>query len=254
MDERSRPDLAVPALFLDRVVKNYGPLRALDGVSFSVAPGEFVALLGPNGAGKTTLFQLLSGLFAPDAGRIDVIGNDISRAPVLALAQLGIIFQQPTLDYELSVGANLMIHAGLHGLSRSTARSRIKTELGRLGLDDYVGQKVGQLSGGYRRRVEIARAILHQPRILLMDEPTVGLDPATRRDLLNLILTMRSSHSTAVLWATHLCDEVSAADRVIVLHHGKVLADAPPADLISLTGASTIEDAFLSLTNDKPSG
>jgi ABC-2 type transport system ATP-binding protein len=239
---------SAPALLLDNVVKAYGSIRAVDGVSFSVSPGEFIALLGPNGAGKTTLFQLLSGLFLPDSGRIEIMGQDMLRNPVPALAMLGIVFQQPTLDLELSVTGNLLFHAGLHGMARAAAKERIAAELARLGLTERANDKVAQLSGGNRRRVELARALLHDPRVLLMDEPTVGLDPASRSDLLKLMLAMRSERSVAVLWATHLCDEVSGADRVIVLHRGKALVDTTPAELISRTGASTIEQAFLSMT------
>jgi ABC-2 type transport system ATP-binding protein len=237
-----------PALLLDKVVKTYGTIRAVDGVSFSAAPGEFIALLGPNGAGKTTLFQLLSGLFLPDSGRVEIMGQDMLRNPVPALAMLGIVFQQPALDLELSVTGNLLFHAGLHGMPRAAAKERIAAELARLGLAERAHDKAGQLSGGNRRRVELARALLHDPRVLLMDEATVGLDPASRSDLLKLMLALRQERSVAVLWATHLCDEVSGADRLIVLHRGKVLADTTPAALISRTGASTIEQAFLSMT------
>ena len=237
-----------PALLLDKVVKTYGTIRAVGGVSFSAAPGEFIALLGPNGAGKTTLFQLLSGLFLPDSGRVEIMGQDMLRNPVPALAMLGIVFQQPALDLELSVTGNLLFHAGLHGMPRAAAKERIAAELARLGLAERAHDKAGQLSGGNRRRVELARALLHDPRVLLMDEATVGLDPASRSDLLKLMLALRQERSVAVLWATHLCDEVSGADRLIVLHRGKVLADTTPAALISRTGASTIEQAFLSMT------
>jgi ABC-2 type transport system ATP-binding protein len=237
-----------PALVLDNVIKTYGPIRAVDGVSFAARPGELIALLGPNGAGKTTLFQLLAGLFAPDAGRIEVMGYDMSRNPVPALARLGIVFQQPTLDLELSVVGNLLFHAGLHGIPRAVARARIEAELARLGLAERAHDKTLQLSGGNRRRVELARALLHEPRLLLMDEPTVGLDPQSRGDLLRLLLAMRRERSVAVLWATHLCDEVPDADRVIVLHRGKVLSDTTPAQLIAKAGAASIEEAFLSMT------
>jgi ABC-2 type transport system ATP-binding protein len=239
---------SAPALLLDDVIKTYGSIRAVDGVSFRVASGEFVALLGPNGAGKTTLFQLLSGLFLPDSGRVEIMGRDMRCNPVPALAMLGIVFQQPALDLELSVTENLLFHAGLHGMGRAVAKQRISSELGRLGLAERAKDKAAQLSGGNRRRVELARALLHDPRVLLMDEPTVGLDPASRSDLLKLMLAMRLERSVAVLWATHLCDEVSGADRVIVLHHGKVLADTTPARLINRSGASTIEQAFLAMT------
>src|SRR5258708_18238774 len=219
-DQRADPGTQAPALLLDTVVKTYGPIRAVDGVSLRAHGGEFIALLGPNGAGKSTLFQLLSGLFTADSGRIEVMGPDMSRDPVPALAGLGIVFQQPTLDLELSVTANLLFHAGLHGMPRATARRRIEQELAQVGLTERAHDKTAQLSGGNRRRVELARALLHEPRILLMDEATVGLDPASRTDLLKLLLAMRAERSVAVLWATHLCDEVPDADRVVVLHRG----------------------------------
>jgi ABC-2 type transport system ATP-binding protein len=251
MNETAEADKAVPALLLDNVVKTYGSVRAVDGVSLQAHRGELVALLGPNGAGKTTLFQLLSGLFVADSGRIEVMGHDMSRDAVPALARLGIVFQQPTLDLELSVTANLMFHAGLHGIPRAVAQTRIATELARLGLAERAHDKAAQLSGGNRRRVELARALLHEPRLLLMDEATVGLDPQSRSDLLKLMLTMRAERSVAVLWSTHLCDEVGDADRVIVLHRGKVLADTTPAQLVAEAGAGSIEEAFLAMTGSR---
>jgi ABC-2 type transport system ATP-binding protein len=253
MDKKSAAEKPAPALLLDKVVKTYGSVRAVDGVSLQAQGGEFIALLGPNGAGKTTLFQLLSGLFTADSGRIEVMGHDMARDPVPALARLGIVFQQPTLDLELSVTANLLFHAGLHGIPRALAQARIAKELARLGLAERAHDKAAQLSGGNRRRIELARALLHEPHLLLMDEATVGLDPQSRGDLLALILAMRAERGVAVLWATHLCDEVSDADRVIVLHRGKVLADTTPASLVSTTGAKTIEDAFLAMTTSRAS-
>jgi ABC-2 type transport system ATP-binding protein len=248
MNDRSGAAKPAPALLLEQVVKTYGPVRALDGVSLVAQPGEFIALLGPNGAGKTTLFQLLSGLFVPDAGRIAVMGHDMSRDPVPALAQLGIVFQQPTLDLELSVNANLLFHAGLHGIPRALARERIAGELARLGLAERANDKTAQLSGGNRRRVELARALLHEPRLLLMDEATVGLDPASRSSLIRLMLSMRAERNVAVLWATHLCDEVADADRVVVLHRGRIMADTTPAEFVAAAEATTVEEAFLAMT------
>jgi ABC-2 type transport system ATP-binding protein len=250
IEERSKGD--APALLLDKVVKTYGPIRAVDGVSLKALPGEFIALLGPNGAGKSTLFQLLSGLFTADSGRIEVMGHDMSRDPVPALAGLGIVFQQPTLDLELTVTANLLFHAGLHGMPRAVAMKRIGEELAQLGLAERAHDKTAQLSGGNRRRVELARALLHQPRLLLMDEPTVGLDPASRSELLKQLLAMRRDRQVAILWATHLCDEVPDADRVIVLHRGKVLADTTPKRLIETSGKASIEEAFLAMTGLNP--
>jgi len=176
------------------------------------------------------------------------MGHDMSRDPVPALAGLGIVFQQPTLDLELSVTANLLFHAGLHGMARATALARIGEELKQLGLVERAHDKTAQLSGGNRRRVELARALLHEPRVLLMDEPTVGLDPASRGDLLKQLLAMRRERQVAILWATHLCDEVGDADRVIVLHKGKVLADTTPAKLVEKSAKPTIEEAFLAMT------
>jgi ABC-2 type transport system ATP-binding protein len=241
-------DEGAPTLLLDNVVKTYGAIRAVDGVSFKASAGEFIALLGPNGAGKSTLFQLLSGLFVPDSGCIAIMGHDMRRDPVPALAELGIVFQQPTLDLELTVTGNLLFHAGLHGIPRAVAKARIEQALTRLGLTERAHHKAAQLSGGNRRRVELARALLHDPRVLLMDEATVGLDPASRGDLLKFILGLRAERSVAVLWATHLCDEVPNADRVIVLHHGKVLADTTPDSLVASAGTTTIEQAFLAMT------
>jgi ABC-2 type transport system ATP-binding protein len=253
-DHHLAEEMATPALFVDNVVKTFGPVRAVDGISLRVHPGEFIALLGPNGAGKTTLFQLLSGLFAADSGRVAIMGHDMARDPVPALAQLGIVFQQSTLDLELTVTANLLFHAGLHGLPRAVALARIEQELAHLGLSERAHDKAVELSGGNRRRVELARALLHQPRLLLMDEPTVGLDPQSRGDLIKLILAMRTQRSVAVLWATHLCDEVADADRVLVLYRGKVLADSTPRQLVATSGAATIEAAFLAMTGPAPEG
>ncbi|MBI1907631.1 MAG: ATP-binding cassette domain-containing protein [Rhodocyclales bacterium] len=234
-------------LKLEHVHKSYGTRPALCGVSLKLARGEFVALLGPNGAGKSTLFQLLTGLFNADAGRIEVCGHDIRSNPVAALAHLGVVFQQPTLDPDLSVAANLRFHARLHGLGRARAAARIATVLAGVGLTSRVGDPVRELSGGNRRKVELARALVHEPALLLMDEATVGLDPASRRQLLDEVLALRAS-GVGVLWATHLVDEAEEADRVIVLHQGRVLAHGTPRALTEAAGAATLADAFLAMT------
>jgi ABC-2 type transport system ATP-binding protein len=239
---------AAPLLEVEGVSKSYGPVKALSDVTLGLGPGEFVALLGPNGAGKTTLFQLLTGLFVADRGRIAIDGLDIRRHLVTALARLGVVFQQPTLDLDLSVEANLRFHARLHGLSRRTATARMTEELGRLGLSGEEGRPCRALSGGNRRKVELARALLHEPRVLVMDEPTVGLDPASRRSLLDHVHALCGSRQLGVLWATHLVDEVEEADRVLVLHQGRLLSEGTPADLLAKTGQATLARAFIELT------
>lgn len=239
-----------PVLVVTEIVKRFGEVTALDHVSLQVSPGEFVALLGQNGAGKTTLFQLLSGLFVADSGTIAIYGHDIGRDPVPALAGLGIVFQQPTLDLDISVLANLRFHGGLHGLARGVQDKRLAEAMARLGLSDIANRKVRELSGGNRRRVELARALMHEPRILLMDEPTVGLDPGSRRDLLRHVRELRG-RGVGVLWATHLIDEAEGADRVVVLHRGKVLREGTPAGLVAETGAGNLAAAFMALTEAK---
>lgn len=238
----------IRALEVQGVRKSYGARAALSGVDLAIAPGEFVALLGPNGAGKTTLFQLLSGLFVADSGSIRIGGEDIRRAPTRALAQLGIVFQQPTLDLDLSIDKNLAFHAALHGMSRRAARERSDVELAQQGLEARRGDRVRELSGGNRRKVELARALVHGPRLLLMDEATVGLDPASRQQLLTQVRELCRNRGVAVLWATHLVEEAHDADRVVVLHRGTVLADCTPAALIAQTGTAELAGAFAKLT------
>jgi ABC-2 type transport system ATP-binding protein len=237
-----------PVLACREVSKRYGRTQALEAVSLTVAPGEMVALLGPNGAGKTTLFQLLTGLFVADGGSVEVLGADMRRDPVRALAQLGVVFQQPALDLNLSVRASLRFHADLHGLPASVSRPRIEALLERFGLATMAGQPARQLSGGNRRKVELLRALLHAPRLLLMDEATVGLDPASRAQLLQEVLRARAERGLGVLWATHLVDEAQQAQRVVVLHRGRVLWDGTAETLCESQGQRTLEAAFLQLT------
>ncbi len=230
--------------------KSYGTRKALNAVDITIKSGEFVALLGPNGAGKTTLFQLLTGLFVPDAGKIHIAGINILKNAVPALAGIGVVFQQPTLDLDLSVIDNLRFHASLHGLNRNEALVRIDEELGKLKLTDRSKDQARSLSGGQRRRVELARALLHRPQFLLMDEPTVGLDPSSRRDLLSYVLRLKQERQMAVLWASHLVDEAEQADRVIILHKGEVLTTGAPARLVKETGMNDLHDAFVFITKE----
>ena len=239
------------ALEVRGLSKSYGPLEALDEVSLSVAGGEFVGLLGPNGAGKTTLFQILSGLFVADAGSVVVLGHDIRHSATAALAGIGVVFQQPTLDLDLSVRANLYFNARLHGMSRGRRRERIEAELERLGLTGQTDALARTLSGGNRRRLELARALVHEPSVLLMDEPTVGLDPASRRHLLDYVMELCAERSVGVLWATHLVDEVERADRLVILHRGRILETGTPGEIVSRAGAPDLGEAFLAMTAKK---
>lgn len=240
---------AAPALLeVQGLVKRYGARAALDGLDFSLPAGQLVALLGPNGAGKSTLFQILTGLFAADRGDALIAGHPIRRAPVQALTHLGVVFQQMSLDLDLSVAANLRFHADLHGLPRTVAAERIQAGCAALGLEGELKRAVRELSGGNRRKVELVRALLHRPGLLLMDEPTVGLDPKSRRDLKAAILADIAARHTCVLWATHLVDEVADADRVLLLHQGRLLADGTPADVAAQLGGGNLEDAFIRAT------
>ncbi|WP_416048534.1 ABC transporter ATP-binding protein [Cupriavidus basilensis] len=240
--------LFADALACEGVRKRFGGRAALDGVSLRVRRGEFVALLGPNGAGKTTLFQILAGLFVQDEGQVEVMGADMREAPVQALAHIGIVFQQPAIDLDLSVEANLRFHADLHGLPRRESAARMAPLLDHLGLAEWHGTLVRELSGGNRRKVELVRALLHQPDLLLMDEATVGLDPASRMQIVTEARRLATQSRVGVLWATHLVQEVEASDRVVVLHRGLVRFDGPPADLMRAAGGESLEAAFLSLT------
>ncbi len=227
---------------------SYGAKPALERVSLCVRRGEFKVLLGPNGAGKTTLFSLITRLYDSPAGEIRVDGINLRRRTSRALARMGVVFQQPTLDLDLTVRQNLFYHAALHGIGRSLAGQRVAAELTRLGIADRHGERIRRLSGGHRRRVEIARALLHEPSLLLLDEPTVGLDVPTRRDIVQHVHRLSGEHGVAVLWATHLIDEVYDADSVIVLHQGRVRADGRASDIVSETGARDIGEAFDKLT------
>lgn len=232
--------------------KSYGSRKALDNVTLQVGSGEFVALLGPNGAGKTTLFQLLSGLFVADSGDIHIRGHDIRRDPIAALAGMGVVFQQATLDLDLTVRANLLFHTRLHGLEADRARTRIAEELRRLELEDRAGEPCRSLSGGNRRKIELARALSHDPKILLMDEATVGLDPASRTSLVKYVHELCAARGMGVLWATHLVDEAETADRVLVLHQGRLLAEGAPSKLLAESKAGTLAEAFLKMTGVRP--
>lgn len=235
------------ALRIDGVAHDFGGAPVLDDVSFSVPPASFCALLGPNGAGKTTLLSLITRLYPCQTGTIELFGSDLNREPAAALAPLGIVFQQRTLDLDLTVMQNLRYQGALHGLSSAETRKRAGEEMARVGLTDIADTTLRKLSGGQARRVEIARALLHRPSLLLLDEPTVGLDPAARQAIHEHVLSLRD-HGVAVLWCTHLIDEVVPDSQLVILDHGKVLADDIASKVQKKTGTKSVQDAFTKLT------
>lgn len=236
------------ALSVENLSFSYGSQKALSQLSFSIQPGQCTLLLGPNGAGKSTLFALITRLYDTREGQIRLCGYDIKRQTRQALAQLGIVFQQTTLDMDLSVLQNLHYHAALYGMSRQYANSRIQEELERLNMFDRRFEKARQLNGGHRRRVEIARALLHKPTLLLLDEPTVGLDVPSRLAMVEYVHQLVSQEKLAVLWASHLMDEVYPEDHLLILHKGQIKASGRVSDVQQTTGTTTIKDAFYQLT------
>ena len=237
-----------PALDISELSYAFGSKTVLDRVGFRVERGECRMLLGPNGAGKTTLFSLVTRLYDSGQGRIEIAGFDLVRDGYKALSRLGVVFQQTTLDLDLSILQNLRYHASLHGMSRKDATRRIEDELKRQEMFDRRNEKVRHLNGGHRRRVEIARALLHEPAILLLDEPTVGLDIPSREGIVRYMHNLCSEKGIAILWATHLIDEVAQDDRIAILHEGRLVAQGDMADVLQAADAADIESAFRKLT------
>ena len=224
----------------------------LENISFTIPKASFCAVLGPNGAGKTTLIALLTQLLAPQAGTIEMLGIDLSRQPVKALARLGVVFQTRALDLDLTVMENLTYQGALRGMPDALIRTRADEDLARVGLSDRADKVLRTLSGGQIRRVEIVRALLHRPSLLLLDEPTVGLDPATRREIHAHVLSLRAE-GVASVWCTHLFDEVVPDSQLLVLDRGKVLANDVADRVLQDAGAGTVADAFDRLTGNAQS-
>ncbi len=229
-----------PALDIQGLVKLYGDRRALDGVSFSVEDGRIFALLGPNGGGKSTLFRVLSTLTPPDEGRASVMGHDVVKEPHAVRSLIGVVFQNPSLDKKLKVRENLEYQGALYGLSGQALSQRIDELLERFHLADRAEEIVEVLSGGLARRVEIAKGLLHKPRLLLLDEPSTGLDPGARRELWNQLVSVREEDGTSIILTTHILEEAEGCDRIVLLDRGRIVAEGSPAELKAAVSPSMI--------------
>jgi ABC-2 type transport system ATP-binding protein len=219
-----------PAIEVAHLTHRYDSRLALSDVSLSVGEGELFGLLGPNGGGKTTLFRILSTLLLPSEGAARVLGHDVAHEPLAARRHLGVVFQAPSLDRKLTAAENLRCQGGLYGLRGAALRQRTEEMLARLGLVDRRNERTEKLSGGLRRRVEIAKGLLHRPHVLLLDEPSTGLDAGARRDLRLYLRRLRDSEGVTVFFTTHLLDEAEACDRLAILDRGRLVAlDTPEA-------------------------
>ncbi|GAI97128.1 unnamed protein product, partial [marine sediment metagenome] len=215
---------------VEHLVKKFGDLIAVDDVSFEVVEGEIFGFLGPNGAGKTTTINILCTLMRPTAGRASLNGFDVVRQQNEVRRSLGLVFQDPSLDIKLSALQNLEFHAGVYNIPRSLSKQRIEEVLKMLDLWDRRKDVVEHFSGGMRRRLEIGRGLLHYPKVLFLDEPTLGLDPQTRFHIWNYILDLRKRENITIFLTTHYMDEATVADRIAIIDHGKIIAlDTPDA-------------------------
>jgi len=233
------PD-ARPAVDVTHVGHRYGDRRALGDVSFSVQPGEIFGLLGPNGGGKTTLFRIISTLMLPEKGTVRVFGADVVREPAAARRGMGVVFQAPALDTRLTVIENLRHQGHLYGLHGADLSVRLSDALTRVGLEDRGRDIVGRLSGGLQRRAELAKALLHRPPLLILDEPSTGLDPAARREIWQHLQKLRERDGTTIMLTTHLMDEGARCDRVAILHEGRLVAIGTPDALTRAIGGDVI--------------
>lgn len=218
----------------------YGDRVALANISFEVRPGEIFGLLGPNGGGKSTLFRILSTMMVPTEGRASIAGHDVERDSAAVRRSVGVVFQTQSLDKALTVEENLRGQGHLHGLSGATLRERMEAAMARLGLKDRRKDLVETLSGGLRRRVEIAKALLHRPKVLLMDEASTGLDPAARRDVSRHVETLREQEGVTILLTTHILEEADRCDRLLLLHQGNIVAAGSPKELRSRIGGDVV--------------
>lgn len=233
--------MSLPAVvFVEGLLHDYGSRRALGGIDLSVGRGEIFGILGPNGGGKTTLFRILATLIRPTGGRAAILGHDVVREARQVRAAIGVVFQSPALDRKLTVRENLAAQGRLYGLAGRRLKERLEEMLRRVGLSDRGDDRVEILSGGLRRRAEIAKGVLHRPPLLLLDEPSSGLDPGARRDLWALLDEMRARDSVTILLTTHFVDEAERCDRLALLCAGRLVACGTPAALKSEVGGDVI--------------
>ena len=240
---------AAPALEVEHLSHAYGAREALSDVSILVPASSFTVLLGLNGAGKSTLFALVTRLFNARQGTIRIFGHDLSRAPGEARKLLGVAFQARTLDPDLSVRQNLLYHAALHGMAGRPAKERAADVLAQVALTGREHERARVLSGGQLRRLEIARALLHRPKLLLLDAPTAGLDIEAAAGILRHVRALVATEGIGVLWATHLIGEAGRTDRVAVLHEGRMRAQGEVSTILAAAGAGSIREAFTALTH-----
>jgi ABC-2 type transport system ATP-binding protein len=226
---------------VQNLTHRYGSRIALSKVSFGIKQGEIFGLLGPNGGGKSTLFRILSTMMTPSEGRATIAGFDVARSPGEVRRRVGVVFQTQSLDKALTVEENLRAQGHLHGMRGATLRGRMESAMERLGLADRRKDLVETLSGGLKRRVEIAKALLHQPRVLLMDEASTGLDPSARRDLTRHVAELRERENVTILLTTHILEEADRCDRLALLHQGRIVAEGSPRELRSSIGGDVVE-------------
>jgi ABC-2 type transport system ATP-binding protein len=225
---------------VENLSHRYGSRLALSNVNFEVKTGEIFGLLGPNGGGKSTLFRILSTMMVPSEGRAEVAGHDAAREPAAVRRGIGVVFQTQSLDKALTVAENLRGQGHLHGMSGPKLRERMEHVMMRLGLAERRNDLVETLSGGLKRRVEIAKGLLHRPVVLLMDEASTGLDPGARRELWQYVEELRSREGVTILLTTHILDEADRCDRLVLLHQGRVVAEGTPAQLRSRIGGDVV--------------
>ena len=241
--------MAETHISVKNLAKKYGDLTAVNDVSFDVAAGSIFAFLGPNGAGKTTTIKMLTTLVKPTSGRLEVNGADPTKNPNAARKSFGIVFQDPSVDDELTAYENMFLHAGLYGVPKAETASRIKEMLEFVELWDRKDSLVKTFSGGMKRRLEIARGLLHTPAILFLDEPTVGLDPQTRNHIWSYLKKLNEERGLTIFFTTHYMDEVErTATRVAIIDHGKLLMDDTVKGILAKAGVPTLEEAFIKLT------